>query len=164
MDAALIRDELRTAQSSSLRRRRRIIALSAVGIFDFAIISLYQTGVIRSLPDLPGRVFDSNRVNASEEAYALGVPDGITGAAMYTATMLLAAAGGSRRSGRSRVLDVLLGGAVAVGVGAAAKYLVDMITVQKRACPYCLVGGAVSAAMVPAAYREVRDAVTEWRS
>lgn len=64
-----------------MRRRRRLAALSVLGLLDFAVISLYQLGVIRSLPDPPGRLFDSNRVNASRHAFAMGLPDGPLGAA-----------------------------------------------------------------------------------
>ena len=146
-----------------MRRRRRIGALAAAGMADFAIISLYQMGNIRSLPDLPGRVFDSNGVNASEKAYASGVPDGTTGAALYAANLMLASAGGSRRSGRKPILDLLLAGSVAAGVVGAAQYLYNMARKQEKACLYCITGAALNAAMVPPAYAEARDAVRELR-
>ncbi len=63
--------------------------------------------------------WDSNGVNASPTAYALGVPDGPLRAIHYGVTLALAAVGGNRRTGRGRVWDVLLGGAVLGGVGAA---------------------------------------------
>jgi hypothetical protein len=71
-----IRRELREGHSPSLRRRRRIGFLAALGAVDFAVISLYQIGAIRHLPEPPGHLFDSDKVNASRKAYALGVPDG----------------------------------------------------------------------------------------
>ncbi len=76
MNIAAMRDVLRTEHSEDLDRRRKVIGLSALGLVDFSIISLYQTGVIKSLPDLPFEVFDSNKVNASEDAYRFGAPDG----------------------------------------------------------------------------------------
>jgi uncharacterized membrane protein len=156
MDIEAIRHELRHGDSHSLRRRRRIAALAALGAVDFAIISLYQLGFIRHLPDPPGRIFDSDRVNSSRTAYALGVPDGPLGLGLYALTLILAGAGGTARSGRRRILDVLLGGAVAAGAVGASKYLWDMVRHQERACPYCLVGAAVNFAMVPLAIRELR--------
>ncbi len=94
MDAIAIRDVLRNDNSEDLDRRRKVIFLSAIGLVDFSIISLYQTGVIKSLPDLPFPIFDSNKVNASKSAYQFGVPDGPISATVYGLTMTLAAAGG----------------------------------------------------------------------
>ncbi|MFZ6013754.1 MAG: vitamin K epoxide reductase, partial [Bacteroidota bacterium] len=73
MNAVAIRDALRDKQSDDLDRRRKIITLSAIGLLDFSIISLYQTGVIKKLPDFRLPIFDSNKVNASKEAYQFGV-------------------------------------------------------------------------------------------
>lgn len=163
MNIGAIRRELRHGRSPSLRNRRRIGLLAAVGLVDFAVISLYQIGVIRRLPDLPGRVFDSNQVNASRKAYQLGVPDGTTGAALYAGILILAAAGGSRGSGRVALLDLLLGAAVASGVAGAGIYLRDMIVEQAKACPYCLLGAGINLAMVPAAWPGVREGVRSLR-
>lgn len=158
MDVDAIRAELREGRSPSLTRRRWISALAAVGLADFAIISLYQTGVIRHLPDLPGKVFDSDKVNASHKAYAMGLPDGTTGAALYAIVLILASAGGSRRSGRHWVFDALLGGAIAAGAIGAAQYLYDMIRHQERACPYCITGAALNFAMLPLVAQELAAA------
>ncbi len=48
--------ELRLARTPDLARRRRVVALSNVGVAAGVIVGLYQTGVIRHLPDLPGKV------------------------------------------------------------------------------------------------------------
>jgi hypothetical protein len=79
MTGAAIRDELRGGTSRDLDRRRRIATLAGFGAVDFAIISLYQLGVIRHLPDPPGRLFDSDKVNAAASAYRFGAPDGPLG-------------------------------------------------------------------------------------
>ena len=161
MNPEAIRDELREGDSKSLRRRRAISALSAFGAIDFALISLYQVGVIRHLPDPPGRIFDSDKVNASEKAYALGVPDGPLGLGLYAFTMAVAAAGGSKKTGRHPLFDVLLGGAVAAGVGGALQYIYNMVRKQERACPYCLVGAAAHFAMLPLAAPLALEAARE---
>jgi uncharacterized membrane protein len=151
MDPDAIRDELRDGESGSLRRRRGVALFAALGAIDFAVISLYQLGVIRHLPDPPGRIFDSDKVNASRTAYALGVPDGPLGLGLYALTLIFAGAGGSARSGRHPIFDVLLGGAVVAGVGGALHYLYDMVRHQRRACPYCLAGAATHFVMAPLA-------------
>jgi uncharacterized membrane protein len=149
MDVDALREELRHGRSAELARRRAIATLAAVGLVDFAAISLYQLGVIRHLPDPPGRLFDSDAVNGSRAAYAHGVPDGTTGALLYALELVLASAGGSRRTGRRGWLDLALGGAIGAGVAGAAFYLWDMGTREKKACPYCLVGAGVNFAMAP---------------
>ena len=74
--------------------------MSALGLLDFSIISLYQVGVIQHLPDLPGDVFDSDYVNGSDEAYQFGAPDAPISAIVYALNMTLATAGGTEKTGR----------------------------------------------------------------
>ena len=71
-----LREELQNAETDDLKRRRAIIGLSLVGAAAMTAVSLYQTGVIEHLPDPPIDGFDSDKVNSSETAYMLGVPDG----------------------------------------------------------------------------------------
>ncbi len=149
MDIQKMRHELRHGTSPYLRESRWVMGLSAIGLVDFAAIALYQSGVFKRLPDFPGKIFDTNKVNASHKAYAMGAPDGTTGALLYAATMVLATAGGTPKSGRHPFLDILLGGAVMAGVGAALQYTYDMIKNQEKACPYCIVGGLAHMAMIP---------------
>jgi len=146
MDAIAIRDVLRNDYSDDLDRRRKIICLSAIGLVDFSIISLYQTGVIKHLPDLPHPLFDSDKVNASKDAYMFGAPDGPISAVAYAATMVLASAGGSKNTGRSPVLDVALGATIAGNAAGGVYYLYDMIFKQKKICLYCVAGAAINIA------------------
>lgn len=146
MDTIAIRDVLRNDYSDDLDRRRKVIGLSALGLVDFSIISLYQTGVIKSLPDLPFEVFDSNKVNASEDAYRFGAPDAPISAVAYAAIMVLASAGGDEKTGRKPVLDVALGATVAGNAVGAIFYLYKMIFEQKKICLYCVTGAAINIA------------------
>lgn len=146
MDVKKIRKSLREGSSDDLERRRKLICLSAIGLADFSIISLYQTGVIKSLPDIPLSIFDSNKVNASESAYQLGVPDGPVSSLAYSAVMVLASAGGSESSGRKPVFDVALGATVAGNAVGAVFYLSNMIFKQKKICLYCVTGAAINIA------------------
>lgn len=162
-DGDAIRNALREGRSKELQRRRWIAALCAAGVLDFAIITLYQIGLIRHLPDPPGAIFDSDKVNASSSAYAYGVPDGALGLGLYAATMALAGIGGTSRSGRHAGWDLALGAAILAGVSGAGHYLQDMIRNQKRACPYCLTGAALNVAMVPLVVPLVRDSGRQLR-
>ena len=146
MDAIAIRNELRDGNSTALDARRKVILLSALGLVDFSIISLYQTGIIRHLPDPPHPIFDSDKINASEDAYQFGAPDGPISAVAYATSMLLASAAGSDKTGRKPVLDVALGATVAGNAVGAAYYLFNMIFKQKKICPYCVAGAVINIA------------------
>jgi hypothetical protein len=109
MEATAIRNELRDGSSSDLDKRRKVILLAALGLIDFSVISLYQTGVIKHIPDLPYRLFDSDRVNGSENAYRFGAPDAPISAVAYATAMVLASAGGSEKTERKPAFDIALG-------------------------------------------------------
>lgn len=160
MDAIAIRNELRDGNSKALDARRKVIALSALGLVDFSIISLYQTGIIRHLPDPPYRIFDSDKINASGEAYQFGAPDGPISAVAYATSMVLASAGGSEKTGRRPGFDLALGATVAGNAIGAVYYLYDMIFKQKKICPYCVTGAAINIAsaiiIAPTVVRSVR--------
>jgi hypothetical protein len=53
MEAEKIKKALLENKSPDGEKRKAIICLSTLGLVDFSIISLYQTGSIKSLPDLP---------------------------------------------------------------------------------------------------------------
>lgn len=154
-----IRKAWRSGHSPSLKRRRRIAGLAAVGLVDSAVISLYQLGAIRRLPDLPLPGFDSNRVSGSKAAYALRMPDGPLGALFYASTLVLLAFRGDRKTGRKPWASLALGGAVLSGCVGAMGYLLDMALVERRACPYCLVAAGTTFAIARLTWPEVSDAV-----
>lgn len=160
MKARAIRNELRQGQSASLDRRRKIILLAALGLIDFSVISLYQTGVIKKLPDLPFPVFDSNKVNAAEDAYMMGAPDGPISAVAYSLSMVLAAAGGSAKTGRLPAMDLALGGVIAGNAAGAVYYLANMLWKQKKVCLYCVAGAAINLAsaiiIAPTVFKAIR--------
>ena len=161
VDPRGLREAWLRQRSPSLRRRRKIAALAAVGLIDAALISLLQMGFLRHLPDPPLPRFDSDAVSKSLAAYLPGAPDGTLGALMYAALLTLAAWGGTRSTGRPLLADVLLAAAAAGGVGAAGLYLDEMLRREKRLCAYCLVATGVSAAMAPLALAELRHALLE---
>lgn len=164
MDAIAIRNELRDGNSKPLDARRKVILLSALGLVDFSIISLYQTGILRHLPDPPHPIFDSDTINASEEAYQFGAPDGPVSAVAYATTMVLASAGGSEKTGRKPAIDLALGATVAGNALGAIYYLYKMIFEQKKICPYCVTGAAINIAsaiiIAPTVARSARQMLT----
>jgi uncharacterized membrane protein len=139
-----IRDVLRSEQSEDLDRRRKAVLLSAIGIADFSLISLLQSGVIRRLPDIPyPEVFDTNGINTSKTSYAMGVPDAAISTVMLAAKMALATAGGSEKASRKPFFDLLLGGVALGHAFGAAQMTYNMLFKKKKICIYCLTGAAL---------------------
>ena len=152
---AQLSDELRSATSPDMRRRRWLVGLSLLGTTIGQVVALYQVGIVRHLPDPPVGPFDSNRVNASTYAYKrLQVPDAVLMIGTYAVTAALAAAGGKDRAQRTPLLPVVL----------AAKTLFDVATNLKLAreewqengalCAYCQTASALSLASAALAVPE----------
>jgi hypothetical protein len=94
MNPKQLSQELRQNRGDFLEERRGIIALSLAAIGCMGLIVLYQTGVIKHLPEpeLPG--LDADKVDASEEAYSyFETPDAAIGLGSYAVTLGLAAMG-----------------------------------------------------------------------
>ena len=135
-----LRQELQKGDTPDLRLRRAIIGLSLVGMASMAIVSLFQTGVIKHLPDPPLDRFDSDKVNSSETAYHWGVPDGTVSMASHAINVSIAATGGSDRSREQPWLPLVAAGKTAAEAAVAARYLFyEMPIVQKTWCGYCIV-------------------------
>lgn len=156
MNPTQLSDELRNGQSPDLTRRRWIIGLSLVTVAAGQLVTLYQTGIIKHLPDPPLAIFNSDKVDASDYGYKrFDTPDAapmmITGA--LTAT--LAAAGGLDRATTTPWLPVVMG----------AKTLIDAVTnltlsreewqENKALCFYCQASMVAALASVALAAPEV---------
>lgn len=96
-----------------LRRRRtdRTIAIACccAALGTLVPVALYQTGMVKELPDPPGRLFDSPGIVTSGSAFPLGIPDAILGLASYGSTLALLLVAGppgtmSHRIARSKLL------------------------------------------------------------
>ena len=72
------------------------VACCCAAMATLAPVALVQLHIIRDLPDLPGRLFDSKRVVTSKGAYHLGIPDGVLGLASYGVTLATVGRGDSR--------------------------------------------------------------------
>ena len=155
MNREAIRAELLTGDDPWLRARRRIAAIAGLVAAEFAVVGMRQYGVIRRLPDVPSRAFDSNAVTTSRAAYPLGVPDAAVAVAGCGALIALATARGSARTGRPRALDIALGAAIGVGALATVAYL-GVMAKQKKLCAYCLAASTGLLSLVPIAIAGAR--------
>src|SRR5439155_15911003 len=131
-------------------RRRGIVSLSMLASASMGIIALYQTGLIKHLPEPPLPRLDADKVDASAEAYEkLATPDAILGLGSYSATMALAAMGGKDRLEEMPWVPLALAAKVAFDVANAAKLSVDQWTKHKAFCFWCLLAATATFAMVP---------------
>ncbi len=135
-----LRRELQEGETDDLWRRRAIIGLSLVGMTAMAAVSLLQTGIVKHLPDPPLDSFDSDKVNSSDTAYALGVPDGTLSLASLAVNVPIAAFGGADRVREQPWVPLVAAGKAAVEAIAAGWYFYQMPAKEKKWCGYCIVG------------------------
>lgn len=151
--------ELREGKTPALAKRRWVMGLSMVGAAAGAIVALYQTGVIKHLPDPPLKIFDSDRVDASSYAYKrLNSPDGPMMLINYGVTALLAAAGGKRRARQSPWLPLALGGKTLFDLALCLKLGREEWRENRAFCAYCQTATLASAASVVFAAPEAMQA------
>src|SRR5881392_3924437 len=108
-----LREELVWGRSRRLRRRRALIVTAALAAIDAVVVGLRQTGVLRRLPEPPGRVWDSNGIVTSRAAYVVGVPDAPLAAAVFATAMVLASRLGDSPLGRRPLVALALFGTAA---------------------------------------------------
>ena len=150
MDPTTLSTQLRTAQTDDLRRRRAVVALSNVGALAGVVVSLYQTGVIRHLPDLPGKIWNADKVDASDYAYErFDTPDALMMTVSYGVTALLAGAGGEDRAERTPWLPLALAAKVLADAAFAVKLGQEEWAENGALCWYCQSATLASLASVP---------------
>ncbi len=160
---AQLRDELQHGDDEDLRRRRAIIGLSFVGMGALGVASLFQTGVIKHLPDPPIPGFDSDRVNSSDTAYLLGAPDGPLAVASLAANLPLAAFGGADRATKQPIVPLLAAGKSVVEAAVSAWYFAQMPLKEKAWCGYCIVGALANVGIAYLTLPEAKKALAVLR-
>ncbi len=103
-------------------------------------VALYQTGIIDRLPDPPFRVFNSQKITASEAAHPFGIPDSLLGLASFGTTLALILL-----ARRYPAAKKLLGAKLTLDVSAAAFNASRQIISFGELCSWCT-GTALAAA------------------
>lgn len=159
-EAEVVSDALRRGSDELLAARRRVAASALVGIASLAAVAAYQSGIVKHLPDPPVGPFDSDAVDASGEAYALGrMPDAAIGIASYAVTLILAVIGGKDRHRDKPWLPLALAAKAASDAAWGAYLTAEQGSKHRKFCGYCLVAAASAATMVPNAIPETRAAL-----
>ncbi|WP_242140634.1 vitamin K epoxide reductase family protein [Sphingomonas sp. TREG-RG-20F-R18-01] len=140
-------DELRNGTSPELTRRRIGIGLSLGGAFVAAAVAAYQTGLSKRLPDiLPGKVWDAEKVDASDYAYSnLQQPDGPMMLVNYGLTAMAIAAGGKDRAEQNPALPVVAAAKAAGDFALCSAMAVKEWQENKKLCSWCQVATVISA-------------------
>ena len=153
--------QLRQGSSRFLRHRRGTVGLSLAAIGSLGMVSLYQVGIIRRVPEPPLPFLDADGVDAAPEAYeVLDTPDAVLGIASYALTAALAAAGGEDRARERPWLPLALAGKVAFDVVQAGKLTLEQWTEHRAFCLWCLAAGS-SFAAAPLVLPEARASLCE---
>ncbi|MDQ6734560.1 MAG: vitamin K epoxide reductase family protein [Nitrospirota bacterium] len=125
-----------------------IIATSAC-LLTLLPVAAHQLGLLRHLPDPPGRIFASDEITESDTAHPLGVPDSLPGLASYAATLALILMARGRPKAR-KLLALKL-----VADGAVAGYnVVRQVVTFGKICSWCT-GTAIGTGLMLVAGRKV---------
>ncbi len=162
-ESARLSDAWRTDRPGPvLRRRRRVVAGAMASTACMGVASLYQTGVLRRIPELPLDLFDAGRVEASAQAYQLlRMPDAPLAVVSFGLTAALAAAAGAGGGRDVQAVRVALGGKALVDLAYSVKLMSDQVTKHGRLCSWCLTTTVGAAIALPPALAEGRAG---WRA
>ncbi len=121
------------------------IALAGCGaaLGTLAVIALFQSGAIDSLPDPPGDLFASERITLSKMAHPAGIPDSYLGLASYGATLALLLL-----AQQSRLAKRALGAKLLIDAGAAGFNAVRQVVRFGKLCSWCTGTVLATAVMV----------------
>lgn len=153
-----LREELQNSEKADVNLRRAVICLSLLGIGAMTAVSLFQTGIIKHLPDPPIDGFDSDKVNSSDIAYALGVPDGTLSLASLAANIPLSAFGGENRAETQPLIPIAIAAKTTVEAAFAGWYFYQMPTKEKAWCGYCILGAAANFGIAVLTLKEAKRA------
>lgn len=153
-----LRADLQNGNSASLRRRRVVIGLSLLGMGAMTAVTLLQTGIVKHLPDPPIDSFNSDKVNSSDTAYALGTPDGALSLASLAANIPIAAFGGADRAEKQPIVPIVAAGKAVVEAIVAGWYFYQMPVKEKAWCGYCIVGALTNFGVAAVSLPEAKEA------
>jgi uncharacterized membrane protein len=160
--AERVSDDLRRGTGEALGARRRQMALMLASSAAMGVVTAYQSGLLRRLPDPPLPGIDSTKVDASGEAYYyLRTPDAALALASYGGSMVLIGMGSGDRAREHPLIPLAATAKLAVDSLGAAYLTAEQVSRHRALCAWCLAAAAASVAAVPAALPEAR---TAWRT
>ncbi len=160
--AEAVSDALRRGDSAFLRRRRRVAGLSLAAMGSLGVVTAYQMGLLRKVPEPPVRFLDADRVDASGEAYQfLKTPDASLGLASAAVTLALAGMGSDRRADQQPLIPLALATKAILDAAFGLLLTLEQGTKHRRFCSWCLLAAATNVATVP---QVLPEAAAAWRT
>ncbi len=162
MDAKQLNLQLREGSQSFLGQRCGIVGLSLTAMGALSLITLYQMGILKHLPEppLPGLEMDADKVNSSDDAYSMfSMPDGIIGLGSYAATVGLAALGGEDRAYKQPWIPLILAAKVGFDTYQAMQLIKSQTTEYKAYCFWCLTTAGATFVTIPLVIPETFAAI-----
>ena len=155
--ARKLSEDLRHGRGEFLAQRRWAALLSLTTISSMMLITLYQVGILKHLPEPPLPKLDTDKVNGSDQAYSmLALPDAVLGLGSYAATLGLVAMGGHERART-------LAGKALVAAVQAGKLTRDSWLKHRAFSIYSLVAAAATLATLPLVAPEAAAAFRSWK-
>lgn len=151
--------DLRENSSEFMKKRRGGVCLSLLSLASLGVIALYQTGVLKHVPEPPLPGLDADKVNGSAQAYQhLATPDAVLGIGSYVVTLGLAAMGPPDRATRQPWIPLAWAAKAGVDAALSAKLTFDQASRYRAFCLWCLLAAGATFATVPLVIPEARAA------
>lgn len=163
-EARRLSDYLRQGSDRFIDARRRVTALYLGGSVAFGVVTLYQMGLIKQVPEPRLPFLDADRVDASGEAYGtLRMPDAVLGLFSYAATLMLVTSGDKERASTRPWLPLAVAAKVLLDVASGAVLTAEQAVKHRAFCSWCLGGAAASGLALPAVWPEAAAAARALR-
>ncbi|MBV7697372.1 vitamin K epoxide reductase family protein [Streptomyces sp. TRM70350] len=134
-------------------------ALNMGAVTAYAVVGLYQFGLLKRLPEPPLPGLDAERVDASGEAYTLlRTPDTALGLASAGITLTLTGMGNRRRHRQHPWIVLAAAGKAVADAGMSVVLITEQLTKHRKVCSWCTLAAAFHLAAVPPALAEARAA------
>jgi uncharacterized membrane protein len=149
-------DDVSVESSACSDNRPVLIGAACVALATLVPVALYQTHVIKRLPDPPVKVFNSERITMSKTAHPFGVPDALLGLASFGATLGLALL-----ASRSRSAKKLLGVKLVLDASMAAFNASRQVIEFDSLCSWCTATALSAGVMAYAGRGSIGEAASE---
>lgn len=152
--------DLRCGSGKLLANRRGIIGLSLFSAGVMGAIALYQTGILKKIPEPPVSIFNAQKVIGSAEAYSrMATPDALQGMTSYAITACLAGMGSQTRSKTHPWIPLGMAAKLIFDAALASKLTYKEWTKYRALCFWCLLSTGATLASLRLGIAESKAAI-----